>query len=52
MLRFSKAKEKAVREFRSLHMVDHPNKSFSRRVFHSLTLFEDMVKCILLYNFQ
>ncbi|KAG5056911.1 hypothetical protein JHK86_011907 [Glycine max] len=50
MLRFSEVEEKAVREFKSLHVVDHPNRSFSGRVFHSLTLFEDMVKCILLSN--
>ncbi|KAH1041076.1 hypothetical protein GLYMA_09G018700v4 [Glycine max] len=52
MLRFSEAEEKAVREFRSLHVVDHPNRSFSGRVFRSPTLFEDMVKCILLCNCQ
>ncbi|KAG5028285.1 hypothetical protein JHK85_012236 [Glycine max] len=52
MLRFSEVEKKVVREFKILHVVDHPNRSFSGRVFHSLTLFEDMVKCILLCNRQ
>ncbi|XP_027338938.1 uncharacterized protein LOC113852768 isoform X2 [Abrus precatorius] len=51
MLRFSEAEEKAVREFRSMP-VDHQNRSFGGRVFRSPTLFEDMVKCILLCNCQ
>ncbi|XP_027930795.1 uncharacterized protein LOC114186915 isoform X1 [Vigna unguiculata] len=51
MLRLSQAEEKAVREFRSVH-IDHPNRSFGGRVFRSPTLFEDMVKCILLCNCQ
>ncbi|KAG5060049.1 hypothetical protein JHK87_001078 [Glycine soja] len=50
MLHFSEVEEKDVREFKSLHVVDDPNRSFSGRVFRSLTLFEDMVKCILLCN--
>ncbi|ESW19537.1 hypothetical protein PHAVU_006G133500 [Phaseolus vulgaris] len=52
MLRLSEAEEKAVREFRSVHAADHPNRSFGGRVFRSPTLFEDMVKCILLCNCQ
>ncbi|RDX94886.1 hypothetical protein CR513_22675, partial [Mucuna pruriens] len=52
MLRLSETEEKAVREFRSAHVVDHPNRSFAGRVFRSPTLFEDMVKCILLCNCQ
>ena len=52
MLHFSEVEEKDVREFKSLHVVDDPNRSFSGRVFRSLTLFEDMVKCILLCNCQ
>ncbi|KAK7331218.1 hypothetical protein VNO77_25436 [Canavalia gladiata] len=51
MLRFSEAEEKAVREFRSMP-IDHQNRSFAGRLFRSPTLFEDMVKCILLCNCQ
>ncbi|TKY72321.1 DNA-3-methyladenine glycosylase [Spatholobus suberectus] len=51
MLRLSEAEEKAVREFRSVH-VDHRDRSFGGRVFRSPTLFEDMVKCVLLCNCQ
>ncbi|XP_028762812.1 uncharacterized protein LOC114721159 [Neltuma alba] len=54
MLRLSETEEKAVREFRgiSMHGDDDQNKSFNGRVFRSPTLFEDMVKCILLCNCQ
>ena len=52
MLHFSEVEEKDVREYKIVHVVDDPKRSFSGRVFRSLTLFEDMVKCILLYNFQ
>ncbi|MED6219842.1 hypothetical protein PIB30_039501 [Stylosanthes scabra] len=51
MLRLSEAEDKAVREFTELHSDDR-NGSFSGRVFRSPTLFEDMVKCILLCNCQ
>lgn len=54
MLRLSETEEKAVREFRNMHNYgdDDQNKSFTGRVFRSPTLFEDMVKCILLCNCQ
>lgn len=54
MLRLSEAEEKAVTEFKNMHGCgdDHQNRSFSGRVFRSPTLFEDMVKCILLCNCQ
>ncbi|KAL1358763.1 hypothetical protein HN51_004010 [Arachis hypogaea] len=51
MLRLSEAEDKAVREFTKLHSDDR-NGSFCGRVFRSPTLFEDMVKCILLCNCQ
>lgn len=56
MLRLSESEEKAVREFRKICIYgdddDHKNRSFDGRVFRSPTLFEDMVKCILLCNCQ
>lgn len=54
MLRLSEAEEKAVREFREVHGCGggDRNGSFVGRVFRSPTLFEDMVKCMLLCNCQ
>ncbi|KAI9122588.1 hypothetical protein K1719_006428 [Acacia pycnantha] len=54
MLRLSETEEKVVREFTnmSIYGEDDQNKSFKGRVFRSPTLFEDMVKCILLCNCQ
>ncbi|KAK4254517.1 hypothetical protein QN277_009891 [Acacia crassicarpa] len=54
MLRLSETEEKAVREFTnmSIYGEDDQNKGFNGRVFRSPTLFEDMVKCILLCNCQ
>ncbi|KAM4134002.1 hypothetical protein ACJW30_01G375200 [Castanea mollissima] len=53
MLRLSEDEERAVREFRNMY--DKKKKkesSFVGRVFRSPTLFEDMVKCMLLCNCQ
>ncbi|KAF7842842.1 uncharacterized protein G2W53_005140 [Senna tora] len=47
MLRLSETEEKAVREFRSMSSYGDCG-----RVFRSPTLFEDMIKCILLCNCQ
>ncbi|XP_061354228.1 uncharacterized protein LOC133298866 isoform X2 [Gastrolobium bilobum] len=52
MLHLSEEEEKTVREFRSMPHLDHQNRSFTGRVFRSSTLFEDMVKCMLLCNCQ
>ncbi|KAI4296120.1 hypothetical protein L6164_036105 [Bauhinia variegata] len=54
MLRLSEREMKAVREFRKMsnHYRDGKDSSFNGRVFRSPTLFEDMVKCILLCNCQ
>ncbi|GMI91882.1 hypothetical protein HRI_002857500 [Hibiscus trionum] len=60
MLRLSESEEDNVREFRSIVGALHGEeelaaecfRSFSGRVFRSPTLFEDMVKCILLCNCQ
>ncbi|MBA0774704.1 hypothetical protein Gotri_009896 [Gossypium trilobum] len=59
MLRLSEFEENKVREFRSIVEALHGEeeateylRSFSGRVFRSPTLFEDMVKCILLCNCQ
>ncbi|KAK8645850.1 hypothetical protein V6N13_119658 [Hibiscus sabdariffa] len=60
MLRLSESEEDKVREFRSMVGALHAEeelaaeclRSFSGRVFRSPTLFEDMVKCILLCNCQ
>ncbi|XP_022720756.1 uncharacterized protein LOC111278365 isoform X1 [Durio zibethinus] len=60
MLRLSEAEGNKVREFRSIVEALHGKeeeateclRSFSGRVFRSPTLFEDMVKCILLCNCQ
>ncbi|XVE52225.1 hypothetical protein DITRI_Ditri02bG0106000 [Diplodiscus trichospermus] len=62
MLRLSKTEINKVREFRSIVEALHGKeeekeateclRSFSGRVFRSPTLFEDMVKCILLCNCQ
>ncbi|KAL2341484.1 hypothetical protein Fmac_009424 [Flemingia macrophylla] len=51
MLRLGRAEEKAVMEFRSMTR-DLPARNFAGRMFRSPTLFEDMVKCILLCNCQ
>lgn len=50
MLRLSESEERKVREFQSLH-AGAKSGGFGR-VFRSPTLFEDMVKCILLCNCQ
>ncbi|KAK9085624.1 hypothetical protein Sjap_026035 [Stephania japonica] len=50
MLRISEMEEKKVREFHRMHNAAK-NRGFSR-VFRSPTLFEDMVKSILLCNCQ
>ncbi|KAG4145913.1 hypothetical protein ERO13_D05G124100v2 [Gossypium hirsutum] len=59
MLRLSESEENKVREFRSIVEALHGEeeateylRSFSGRVFRSPTLFEDMVKCIILCNCQ
>lgn len=58
MLRLSESDERAVREFQNMCNIhgeeEHraEDTSFSGRVFRSPTLFEDMVKCILLCNCQ
>ncbi|PPR82480.1 hypothetical protein GOBAR_AA38233 [Gossypium barbadense] len=59
MLRLLESEENKVREFRSIVETLHGKeesteylRSFSRRVFRSPTLFEDMVKCILFCNCQ
>ncbi|KAK8641761.1 hypothetical protein V6N13_011135 [Hibiscus sabdariffa] len=60
MLRLSESDEDKVREFRLMVGALHGEeelaaeclRSFSGRVFRSPTLFEDMVKCILLCNCQ
>ncbi|KAK6285110.1 hypothetical protein POUND7_004062 [Theobroma cacao] len=60
MLRLSEEEESKVREFRKIVEALHGEeeaaaeclRSFSGRVFRSPTLFEDMVKCILLCNCQ
>ncbi len=51
MLRLSETEDRAVREYRNMCKVDE-DRSFDGRVFRSPTLFEDMVKCILLCNCQ
>ncbi|PPD92550.1 hypothetical protein GOBAR_DD10508 [Gossypium barbadense] len=58
MLRLSESEENKVREFRSIVEALHGEeeateylRSFSGRVFRSPTLFEDMVKCIILCNY-
>ncbi|CAA7388518.1 unnamed protein product [Spirodela intermedia] len=50
MLRISEADDRAVREFHKVHRVAK-ERGFGR-VFRSPSLFEDMVKCILLCNCQ
>ncbi|XP_030955571.1 uncharacterized protein LOC115977693 isoform X2 [Quercus lobata] len=54
MLRLSEDEERAVREFRNMYDNEKKKKesSFVGRVFRSPTLFEDMVKCMLLCNCQ
>ncbi|KAK5794222.1 hypothetical protein PVK06_035436 [Gossypium arboreum] len=59
MLRLLESEENKVKEFRSIVETLHGKeesteylRSFSRRVFRSPTLFEDMVKCILFCNCQ
>ncbi|KAE8007850.1 hypothetical protein FH972_004413 [Carpinus fangiana] len=54
MLRLSETEERAVREFRKMCINggEEEDRSFVGRVFRSPTLFEDMVKCILLCNCQ
>ncbi|KAL4607883.1 hypothetical protein ACB092_09G207700 [Castanea dentata] len=58
MLRLSEDEERAVREFRNMYNNEKKKKkkkkesSFVGRVFRSPTLFEDMVKCMLLRNCQ
>ena len=59
MLRLSEDEERAVREFRNMYNNEKKKKkkkkreiSFVGRVFRSPTLFEDMVKCMLLCNCQ
>ncbi|KAE8699393.1 Leucine-rich repeat (LRR) family protein [Hibiscus syriacus] len=60
MLRLSESEENKLREFRSIVEALHGDeelateclRSFGGRVFRSPTLFEDMVKCILLCNCQ
>ncbi|XVF86442.1 hypothetical protein PTKIN_Ptkin18bG0040600 [Pterospermum kingtungense] len=58
MLRLSETEESKVKEFRRIVEALHGKeatecfRSFSGRVFRSPTLFEDMVKCILLCNCQ
>ncbi|XP_020537021.1 uncharacterized protein LOC105639414 isoform X2 [Jatropha curcas] len=57
MLRLSDADEMNIREFRKIIAMGEGEefdwmKGFSGRVFRSPTLFEDMVKCILLCNCQ
>lgn len=51
MLRLSEDEERKVREFREMYGESAKDKGFGR-VFRSPTLFEDMVKCILLCNCQ
>ncbi|XP_023882098.1 uncharacterized protein LOC111994442 isoform X4 [Quercus suber] len=50
MLRLSEDEERAVREFRNMYNNEKKESSFVGRVFRSPTLFEDMVKCMLLCN--
>lgn len=50
MLRLSKEEEQNVREFQEMY-IEAKKKGFGR-LFRSPTLFEDMVKCILLCNCQ
>jgi hypothetical protein len=54
MLRLSETEERAVGEFRKMCINggEEEDRSFGGRVFRSPTLFEDMVKCILLCNCQ
>ncbi|KAK7840779.1 hypothetical protein CFP56_016252 [Quercus suber] len=52
MLRLSEDEERAVREFRNMYNNEKKESSFVGRVFRSPTLFEDMVKCMLLCNCQ
>ena len=55
MLRLFEDEERAVREFRNMYNNEKKKKnesSFVGRVFRSPTLFEDMVKCMLLCNCQ
>ena len=54
MLHLSEDEERAVREFRNMYNNEKKKKesSFVGRVFRSPTLFEDMVKCMLLCNCQ
>ncbi|KAK9286082.1 hypothetical protein L1049_014462 [Liquidambar formosana] len=51
MLRLSDTDERSVREFHSI-CAEAKDRGFSGRLFRSPTLFEDMVKCILLCNCQ
>lgn len=50
MLRISEENDRVVREFQEMHGASK-ERGFGR-VFRSPTLFEDMVKCILLCNCQ
>ncbi|KAJ7942488.1 DNA glycosylase [Quillaja saponaria] len=57
MLRLSETEERAVKEFQKMYNMfnygdNEDERNFSGRVFRSPTLFEDMVKCILLCNCQ
>ena len=60
MLHLSEDEERAVKEFRNMYNNEKKKKkkkkkkesSFVGRVFRSPTLFEDMVKCMLLCNCQ
>ncbi|KAJ7967904.1 DNA glycosylase [Quillaja saponaria] len=57
MLRLSETEERAVKEFQKMSNMfnygdNEDERNFSGRVFRSPTLFEDMVKCILLCNCQ
>jgi hypothetical protein len=55
MLHLSEGDEKTVREFQQMMKMmigDEEERSFTGRVFRSPTLFEDMVKCLLLCNCQ
>ncbi|KAJ7942484.1 DNA glycosylase [Quillaja saponaria] len=57
MLRLSETEERAVKEFQKMYNMfnygdNEDERNFSGRVFRSPTLFEDVVKCILLCNCQ